>query len=964
MTRLVTPFVPGLEFELRFVPNTAADIQSLSAYIFGPAAQVVRYEKPGEKLRGYLGQYKKTGTIIDGNQNNAYAYPNKVAGAEIDPDFVRLHIDNASLLYADLTGETLEVRGRNEIKVSGMNFISNDADPLWAADAVFGDREVRPGDRVVLNYTNSENQARSFTSYVQALKAVMSEGSVSAAISAVGNASAIPALSVASTGSASSFNVSAADFQISADTYTGLEDGLSGDTYRVEVVQSSDVGDITTGRLRVTTSSGTDDVALVVPAAESLAIGTRGLEVDIVFAPGETVQLVKGDVYTFTLNTKYTLPSLTTSGSYTATDGIARKYLVEVINGGALDESGDAGESAGILLRISEVAGRDTSRTIPLTFSGGDSTNIVLGSYGAVLTFAAVEGLITGDRWTVETKAAAPTKYQTIVLAHSIPDEVTRDEADDIDGILLYMVDDIEVPHRSSVSGQYNFDAKTSELLVRAQLAVTHPDWTVNGVQVPLPVEVIPGVVDSSRMYVTYRAWLPTSPTLQSTSDPASELDSLIDGPTDDANPLKLALSKAGLVSNGNTIYYFNTGNPNVDANWKKALAAADNTRATYGFVPLTRRATVLEAVAGHVTTRSGPLSNLYRVAWLSGDDITEIEVLNNQLTTDGESPLATITDDTETSGQQFTLLELTSGNFSFVAADVRPGDRVRYAFSTDAWGDETYDEYVVERVTGENSLVLASGPAVAETIGRRLEIHRTLTAAERVDLFSETISPFSLPENSNDSVVSVNAKYPGYLIRMMPFGTVYDGAIELPSYYLAAVLATARGALAPHQGMTRMTVPGFTGVKDITLFAQEELNEIAAIGGFIVAPDSATGQMVVRHAVTAGEWNDVNQREESIISTAHSNNFYFYSLLDPYIGKSNAVDETFAKIKNDLLAGRSYLQSANRIEGLGGQLIDMEITKLRKSPLAKDTLLIEMEWDLPGPLNRIKNTVFVVQSL
>ncbi len=40
---------------------------------------------------------------------------------------------------------------------------------------------------------------------------------------------------------------------------------------------------------------------------------------------------------------------------------------------------------------------------------------------------------------------------------------------------------------------------------------------------------------------------------------------------------------------------------------------------------------------------------------------------------------------------------------------------------------------------------------------------------------------------------------------------------------------------------MTRMALSGFTGIKDISLFSSDQLNEIAASGGFIVVPNLLT---------------------------------------------------------------------------------------------------------------------------
>ena len=67
-----------------------------------------------------------------------------------------------------------------------------------------------------------------------------------------------------------------------ASAYDGREDGAIDEYYTIEVIQSSRDGDLTSGRLRVTTSSGLDNVSSVVPAGAGgfTTIGTRGLKVE------------------------------------------------------------------------------------------------------------------------------------------------------------------------------------------------------------------------------------------------------------------------------------------------------------------------------------------------------------------------------------------------------------------------------------------------------------------------------------------------------------------------------------------------------------------------------------------------------------------------------------------------------------------------------------------------------------
>ncbi len=137
------------------------------------------------------------------------------------------------------------------------------------------------------------------------------------------------------------------------------------------------------------------------------------------------------------------------------------------------------------------------------------------------------------------------------------------------------------------------------------------------------------------------------------------------------------------------------------------------------------------------------------------------------------------------TSGTQYTLLSITSGNFPLVAKGIRSGDVLRFGFSTDLWGDVAYDSYVVDRVLNESTLVLKTGSQFAESIPRRIEIYRTFTVAERALAMANQLTVGS---GDNLSVVGTNivSRYPNRRIRFLPFGQVYDGANLVPAYHMA----------------------------------------------------------------------------------------------------------------------------------------------------------------------------------
>lgn len=935
----LAPFVPGLEIRTRYARATTPQTANLYAYIFGPSAYLLRYSEASERELGRLGAYAI-------GEESAYEWPSLPLGATIDDSYTQLHAKNARLRY--FSGDANFTRsGLNKIAHTTYSFAANgDAYP---SNVLFGDAGVRIGDRIRVSGLVDGGDPFVLHSYVTGFEGVLATPAGTGIEAQSGNAiTAVAAAVVTDSGDVSADITDTA----SAAAYSHLTTGVMNDTYVVTVTQASTGGDLTTARFSVTSAKG-DNVASVTPAAYAVAtdIGTRGLKLTLTDG-GTDTDVIIGNTWTIAVTQAYTQPDLTLVYDYEAPDSLDRQYLLEVIQGGKIDASP--------VVRVTELNGLDQSRTYLPFGTTGTFAAFAIGSYGITVSdLEAASGLVIGDRWIITAKAAQETAMRTLVLAHNLPSGVQLDDSGEAIAVELYLSGDFEIPRRSLTPGEYNFTVSNDELTVIAGLSLTDARWTVDGELVALPLVVPEGTIDTSLLYVTYRAWYPVSATLLSFQDPA-DLSTLLGGPGDDPdNPLKYALGKAALTADGNPIYYFSVGDPTDLAGWSAALRAADETRATYGFVPQTRDTGVLDLVAGHVNSRSGPLFNMPRTAWFTNEDEGQQRVVSDLNSLDEAYITATITDNPDQTGTQYELLQVTSDNADFVARGVRAGDVVRYGYSTDLWGDVSYDEYVIERVLNESSLILRSGPAINENIGKRMEIHRTLTTEERVLAFTGAIDGYA--GDTEIGTVSSAGRYPGNLFQFLASGYVLDGTRRVPSYALAAVLAAYRSALAPHQSMTRLAVPGFSDVVGIREFNTDQLNRIAGAGGFLVVPDVRTGSLVVRHGITAGDFDNVNIREESIRTNVDSIKGYLFSILDPYIGQTNVTTQTIGMITAELSSAKSFLQGANYSPGFGGQLIDMVVVDIRQSPVAKDSILISVEIEVPGPTNRIRLDLLVL---
>lgn len=942
-----SPFNPGVELNAQFVRPVNTQSPSRSPFILGPAAYVSRYSKVEERAGSLLGQFSNAGSWQSGQFLLTYDWPTRPLGSTIDPGFTKLNIERGMLAYWSSPAAVFTVGGRDRLQHASLSFATNGA---FAASSEFG-TGVRVGDGVLVEGVVGGDAFKMYTQ-VRGFVGDLSTPAVSGAVAAPANRADV-ALAFYTVTSAPVSNIVLVE---SAGDYNGLPYDRLSDTYTITVTQSSTGGDWTTARLSIVSASGTDNHYNVVPAANDVAllVGDRSFPVRLMVdeepLPAPLPDLVAGMTWVVSVGQEYEEPTTGTAGTYTATDSLDREYLVQVVQSGIIGD--------GAVVRISELRGRDAAVTLALT-SADDilSDAFAVGSYGITMTLSSTTGLVRGDRWVVTATAAAPEEMRTLVLSHVLPAGVAEAPGDNQIKITLLAAYTGEIPRKSSVLGEFNYTADNTALTVNANAAIQLPDRQLPG-NPWLPIMHDDVMGDGANvLYVSFRAWLSRSTGLLSIDDPA-ELGTLIPGPTDATNPVKYALSKALLASGGTPVFFCIVGDPNIVDSWGYVLELSASRRDIYGIVPLTTDSRVLDVVAGHVMSRSGSKYNVYRRGWYT-NDISGILAVADQASSDDQTELlATILDDPDRTGDQYTLVTLTSDNYSFSTAGIRAGDSLRVNYSVDAWGDATYEEYTVAEVLGENTLRLVAGPSLAESLPTKIEVWRTLSAEDYVGIYSNQIANTFSP--SDGSAQSADGRYPGFRFSYLPFGFMIDGTEVVPAYYAAAVVAAMRGSLAPHAPMTKMAIAGFDGVLNQDGLSDDQLNQIAAAGGFLFERNESGAGLRIRHAVTAGDFADINTREESIISNVDSINSTLVQIAKPYIGVTNISGQMLALMRADLSAVVAVLSSPVYGPLLGPQLLDFELTALRRSPAAKDAVVIDVNYEVPGPTNNIRFNVLI----
>lgn len=911
--------------ELQLVP--AAQIQQLPAHIAGGHAHLIRYDEENEKPFGRLGQYDR---LID----TTYSWPNRPAGGVLDDDYVKVYIDDALLMYYSNSigvGDTIQtVAGElNQIRAAATSFKANGT--AYPRDAALYDRDVQLGDAVKVRLVVGSG-VYEFCSYIAGFVGEVIAAVIQAATADTANQDDdIAATSFSQTdGPDNCVDIESVD----GAAYDGLEDGDVEETYTILVTQSSAGEDATTARLRVTSASGNDDDLVVTPAAFGLptTIGSRGLTVtwnntgtgvcstSAVEEGYDVDDFLVGQEWEVVVAMNFDTVTATSGGDYTGAEDVT--YIIEVTKGGLWADSPE--------ITCTTDKGIDVSGPTIVTGAG---VAVAVGTKGVTVSFDE-EGLCKGDRFYIECDAEGVGAYQTLVLGHNFPQDVLDNGATESD-LTLFIRKDIEVPEdRAGFAPLVNWVLEATQIILKSGITAYDASYTDDGTPLPMPVHT---ECDYSWVYVEARYWLSE---LCNEVNQIYNVSSLTDisGPLHPDNPLKYGVYKALQNSNGTPVSYTAVCDPDDVAEWTKVLELIDGRRDCYGLVPLTRNATVLGLYQGHTTGQSSPEFGRWRTCWFNLDETLEKVIVDDTLATDDEVVMATLEDDPNASGVQYTLLTVPEKNGQFIENGARSGDIVRFLYTTDGFGNELYTEFIIDSVISEDAVLLLAGHTVAVGVPQKIEIWRDLTETEQA-------TELALTEGYNSRRVQM----------VWPNEIEADG-YTVEGYFLCAALAGLASGVVPHQGLTQLEISGFTSVPQTTdKFNRSQLNIMASGGVWIVTQDLEDGDIFTRHAVTTGDYEDIAEREEQVTRNLDSMSFFFLDVFDPYIGISNVTPSTLALLRAETNAALRYLESNAFVPRLGSQLISGSLAALRAHATLKDRILISLDLVVPFPLNNIE---------
>lgn len=913
--------------EFRSAP--AAVGQPLTAVILGEQFELHRYSEADEK------DAIKVSDVYDSAIEQCFAWPGRPAGGVVDETYTRVYMEDALLKYFnDPSGDGSVIThvgpGKNRIKAQSKVFATGNGFSRSAGLL----RDVKAGDAVKIVASACAEPVTFYTSVVDLLADTIA-AIVDAATADVDNQTA---LSAAATGgqTAGAYNSVVADV-IDGSTYDGLDEGDPAEIYTVDVIGASVGGDATTAILRVRSASGNDDVATVTPAAfgAPTEIGTRGLQVTFVntstsssSTPGvDSDDFLIGQTFTFEVAQSFTPAVPSSGGIYNGAQDTT--YMIEVTRGGKFSSSVKP------QITVSTTTGIDISGPTTVTAT---LTAVAVGTQGVTVSFSGA-GLNKGDRYFIPVIASADGAKRTLILAHNLPEGLTGEcgsgsssssgPAPDLD-LTLYIQKNIEVPeNRVGAAPLVNWEQSETEICIKGGITAYDAEWASGGVMEALPVE-------DGAIYVQHRDRLSDWCNTVGTISDVSSVDSVL-GTVDPDNPLAFGVYKALLNSNGESVKFVGvcSSSPVTLADWLAALEILVGRDDVYSVVPLTRDKDVLDAVLAHCEAQSTPENGRWRIAWLNmaASEIKAIVTVDEA----GDPVLATITDDPDTSGTQYTLVESTGA--SFLTDGVRARDTLRARYTSDGFGNFTYSEYVVDAVINEETIRLVSGPTAAVNIPAKIEIHRTLTKTE---------------------LATELATYPGlfysrraYLVWPDQIGNAGE---TFPGYFLCAGLAGLRSGVLPHQGLTNVEVQGFDDLsRTVDFFSANQLNVMAASGYWIVTQDPNDGQVYTRHQLSTGDQSDLNYKEQSITTNFDEISMGFLDRMKPYIGRGNATRTMLDILYGEILAEISLKSNRVLVDRLGPQIVSAQVLELVVHPTLRDRILCRINIDMPYPFNNME---------
>jgi hypothetical protein len=593
----------------------------------------------------------------------------------------------------------------------------------------------------------------------------------------------------------------------------------------------------------------------------------------------------------------------------------------------------------------------DTCARLIISSSNIDNTSLVLpeadepfsvGTFGVTAKFASAPignagsgfYFIAGDTYYIPVVAEKQGRVSIIELSEDLPQSVLA-TATSSSASLFLTQRSIQIPAtRNLLTGTTNWDQDGNYITINEGLTTYDPYLAVSGTPVRLPVA-------AAKIYVEHRDLLQDNVVaIDSVRDLASVTDKL--GTVHPDNPLAQGVYDAVLNAQNQIVYFIGVATDDLEG-YAEAIKISEKSDKVYSFVPLTFDRTIQDAVIAHVNAYSTPEVGRWRIAWISAQD-NKSSVMYD-LKPNGDPYTATVTDDPSVAGVQYKLV--TVAGAKFIEDGVRPNDVVRLNFKLSPDGEVVYDEYVVDRVRSNSTLLLTTPLAAAITSPIKAQVVRNYTKSERAY-----------------NIAHIAGDYNNRRVRAVFPDTYKYGGVTKQGYFAAAGLAGLRSGVVPHQGLTNSEFLGADDLSKVVIeFSQDDLNTLAEQGVWILTQEVVGATPYVRHQLTT-DTRSLNTSEDSITTNVDSISYALKSVLAPFIGRYNINRENISAVKAAVIEELRFRAGSTYTVRAGNQLVsftpDTDIIRLEQNAQYKDRIDVEVRLNVPYPMNYINLTLIV----
>jgi hypothetical protein len=900
---------PKLQIFQDFEAALAAGAAPLHGCIIGPNYELHRFDEESEKAE--IGEYDRAVS------SSTVLWPDKVAGGVIDVDNATLWIEDALLRYYESIASAEVVTDNSNKIFSSVIFKSNSfADRTFSA---FGNRDVQVGDTARVSWVeSSSSQKVTFETTVAGFEADVVPGTADPdATRRIGfgdtteGATESPSTTVPS------------KFITDYDTslYDGLADGYPLDVYTIRVLEQGfdGAGGLDGTTLRIT-SAGNDVTLEVVlgsvdaPFASAssasagnyeVPLGARGALLLLSDAGSGTIE--DQATWDVTISQDYTEVDpaspieFDVSGPYTGDKNT--QYVMTVVLGG------DVGTDD-LVINVTTTNGADTTEqfTVPAAdFASSSVNDYAIGIRGIEISFFDVTQWNTGDVIVWDVEAESEGAIHTLILRDPLPVATGIDL--DLD---LFVRDTFEFPSDS-------YDLTEDDITIFGNASYV-TDILGTGEE---PFPIFDGI-----LYADYRELKTDDCNQVGAIDSITDVESIL-GPVSPLNPLAKGVSHALENSGGIAVFYIAICSDDLTG-YTEALDILTENDLVHGLVPLSNDQDVKDLTVAHVKERSDNLNNQWRIAWFANNEPQVSDVYTELYS--GDDILATV--------EEFSVglyRKVVASGALFETNGVEAGDTLRINFSIDSEGNETYDEYIIDRVEDEETLILTTSLPGAITVAVKVEVWRNLSKTEYATALAQHAAQYN-----ERRVYAVWADNP-----------VENDGSALDLIYLAAALAGQRSGIPPHAPMSNLDVAGIALDPQLK-FSRTQLNTIAAGGVWIVVKDF-TGRVYTRHQLsTITNPDDLNQREQSKTTNLDHISRDFRDNTQDLFGQGNISPEMLALIRQRVNSLIEKISNRSYPAKIGPQMLDAEILTLAVDEVLRDSVIVEINPDMPDPLNEL----------